>query len=57
MFVPFLLQGEFGDEGTETHFSIRGHACYIKAVSSGKRREGIIHSLLIDGQQIPENME
>lgn len=49
--------GEFGDEGTETHFSIRGHACYIKAVSSGKRREGIIHSLLIDGQQIPENME
>eukprot|EP00794_Sanderia_malayensis_P003233 gene3233-3713_t len=49
--------GEFADDGTETHFTIRGHACYIKAVSSGKRREGIIHSLFVNGQEIPESNE
>ncbi|XP_076986363.1 fas apoptotic inhibitory molecule 1 [Tamandua tetradactyla] len=49
--------GEFADDGTETHFSIGNHDCYIKAVSSGKRREGIIHSLIVDNREIPENLE
>ena len=53
----FDPKGEFADDGTETHFSIRGHTCYIKAVSSGKRREGIVHSLIVDGQEISESME
>ncbi|CAH6777853.1 fas apoptotic inhibitory molecule 1 isoform X2 [Phodopus roborovskii] len=46
--------GEFVDDGTETHFSVGNHACYIKAVSSGKRREGIIHTLIVDNREIPE---
>ncbi|XP_005367878.1 fas apoptotic inhibitory molecule 1 [Microtus ochrogaster] len=46
--------GEFVDDGTETHFSIGNHGCYIKAVSSGKRREGIIHTLIVDNREIPE---
>lgn len=54
---PPFLQGEFADDGTETHFGIRDHNCHIKAVSSGKRREGIIHTLFIDGQEFPECIE
>lgn len=46
--------GEFVDDGTETHFSVGNHGCYIKAVSSGKRKEGIIHTLIVDNREIPE---
>lgn len=46
--------GEFVEDGTETHFSFGNHDCYIKAVSSGKRREGIIHTLIVDNREIPE---
>ncbi|KAK2505958.1 hypothetical protein MC885_020902 [Smutsia gigantea] len=46
--------GEFVDDGTETHFSIGSHDCCIKAVSSGKRKEGIIHTLIVDNREIPE---
>ncbi|XP_072329275.1 fas apoptotic inhibitory molecule a [Scyliorhinus torazame] len=49
--------GEFVEDGTETHFTIGNHDCCIKAVSSGKRREGIIHTLIMDGQEIPESAE
>uniref|UniRef100_A0A8C5PZR9 Fas apoptotic inhibitory molecule 1 n=1 Tax=Leptobrachium leishanense TaxID=445787 RepID=A0A8C5PZR9_9ANUR len=49
--------GEFVEDGTETHFSIGEHECYIKAVSSGKRREGIIHTLIMDEHEIPESTE
>ncbi|XP_065666144.1 fas apoptotic inhibitory molecule 1 [Hydra vulgaris] len=49
--------GEFGDEGTETHFEIRDHVCVISGVSSGKIREGIVHSLIVDGAIIPESFE
>ncbi|XP_013392071.1 fas apoptotic inhibitory molecule 1 isoform X1 [Lingula anatina] len=49
--------GEFTDDGTETHFAIGEHSCYVKAVSSGKKREGIIHSLIVDGQEIPWTKE
>ncbi|KAL6031445.1 hypothetical protein STEG23_000940 [Scotinomys teguina] len=47
--------GEFVDDGTETHFSVGNHDCYIKAVSSGKRREGILHTLIVDNREIPES--
>ncbi|XP_014674855.1 PREDICTED: fas apoptotic inhibitory molecule 1-like [Priapulus caudatus] len=46
--------GEFVEDGTETHFSIGSHVAYIKAVSSGKKREGIIHTLVVDGNEVPE---
>lgn len=56
MFVC-IPQGEFTDDGTETHFIIGNHEACIKAVSSGKRREGIIHSLIVDGAEIPPAYE
>ncbi|KAI6065231.1 Fas apoptotic inhibitory molecule 1 isoform X1 [Aix galericulata] len=49
--------GEFVEDGTETHFSVGDHSCYIKAVSSGKRKEGIIHTLIVDDREIPEALE
>ena len=52
-----MLQGEFVEDGTETHFDIQGHPAYIKAVSSGSRREGIIHALVVDDQEVPEALE
>lgn len=48
--------GEFVDDGTETHFTWGNHTCYVKAISSGKRKDGIIHSLIIDGNEIPETL-
>lgn len=51
-----LSQGEFVDDGTETHFTWGNHTCYVKAISSGKRKDGIIHSLIIDGNEIPETL-
>uniref|UniRef100_A0A9J8BZP2 Fas apoptotic inhibitory molecule 1 n=3 Tax=Cyprinus carpio TaxID=7962 RepID=A0A9J8BZP2_CYPCA len=47
--------GEFVDDGTETHFTLGDHDCCIKAMSSGKRRDGIIHMLLLDGMEISES--
>ncbi|XP_052461953.1 fas apoptotic inhibitory molecule 1 [Carassius gibelio] len=47
--------GEFVDEGTETHFSLGDHDCCIKAMSSGKRQDGIIHTLLVDDMEISES--
>lgn len=46
--------GEFTDEGTETHFEVGNHSCFIRAVTSGRRRDGIIHTLHVDGSIIPE---
>jgi len=49
-----FVQGEFVDDGTETHFAIGdGTPAYIKAVSSGSRKSGIIHSLFINNSEIP----
>jgi len=50
-------QGEFTDDGTETHFNISNQQLCIKAVSSGKRREGIIHSLIMNDAEIPPAVE
>ncbi|KAK7938887.1 hypothetical protein WMY93_002213 [Mugilogobius chulae] len=49
--------GEFVDDGTETHFTLSDHLCCIKAVSSGKRKDGIIHTLIVDGTEVPECTE
>ena len=50
-----MVQGEFTDEGTETHFELAHHNCYIKAISSGNRREGILHTLHVDNRIIPDS--
>jgi len=44
--------GEFVEDGTETHFEIGDHVCYIKAQSSGKRKTGMVHYLFVDGVEI-----
>ena len=56
-FMNFFFQGEFVENGTETHFEINNHPCYIAAVSSGKQREGIIHNLIFDGHMVLESNE
>ncbi|XP_062852869.1 fas apoptotic inhibitory molecule b isoform X1 [Trichomycterus rosablanca] len=48
------ITGEFADEGTETHFVVWNHECCIKATSSGKKRNGVVHSLLIDGTKVTD---
>jgi hypothetical protein len=53
----FYMQGEFVEDGTETHFTLGDMPAYIKAVTSGKRREGIIHSLIVNNTVIPEANE
>jgi hypothetical protein len=45
------------DSGTETHFELGDHAAFIQAVSSGNRREGIIHTLVVDEREIPETYD
>ncbi|XP_059184105.1 fas apoptotic inhibitory molecule 1-like [Centropristis striata] len=46
--------GEFVDDGTETHFTLGEHECCIKAAASGgKKKSGIVHYLLLDGEKIP----
>lgn len=55
--VPVSPQGEFVEDGTETHFALGDMPAYIKAVTSGKRREGIIHSLIVNNTVIPEANE
>ena len=37
------MAGEFTDEGTETHFAIGSQPAYVRAVSSGNKRSGILH--------------
>ena len=56
--LSWIFQGVFVDDGSETHFTLSsGVACYIKNVSSGKKKEGIIHSLVINDNEIPEAVE
>ncbi|KAA0192499.1 hypothetical protein HAZT_HAZT001899 [Hyalella azteca] len=51
------VAAEFVDGGTETHFDVCGQPAYICARSSGSRREGIIHALVVNGEQVPEAIE
>ena len=58
--IPYtylFFQGEFTENGTETHFMIDTQPAVIRAVTSGKRREGIIYSLFIGDTQVPDAME
>ncbi|XP_044200399.1 fas apoptotic inhibitory molecule 1-like isoform X1 [Thunnus albacares] len=49
--------GEFVDDGTETHFMVGEHECCIKATNSGKKKSGIVHYLLLDGEKIPASTQ
>lgn len=51
------MAGEFTDEGTETHFAIGSQPAYVRAVSSGNKRAGILHSLMVHETEVPEYVE
>ncbi len=45
-FIP--LQGEFTDNGCETHFNVvAGYSAFIKAVSSGHKVKGLVYTLVV----------
>ena len=48
---------EFVDEGTETHFTLGKQPAHILNVSSGHRRTGIIHKLIVEENEVPEYIE
>ncbi|XP_054641101.1 fas apoptotic inhibitory molecule 1-like isoform X2 [Dunckerocampus dactyliophorus] len=45
--------GEFVEDGTETRFMLGEHECCIKSTSGGRKKSGIVHILLLNGEQIP----
>ncbi|XP_064644047.1 fas apoptotic inhibitory molecule 1-like isoform X2 [Lineus longissimus] len=50
---------EFVDEGAETNFEIPGasnHNAKIIAVSSGRQSQGIVHTLIINDEVVPESI-
>ena len=49
--------GEFADEGTETHFTIKGQPAFIRAESSGNRRKGMVQKLFVQDTEVPEYLE
>jgi len=51
------MAGEFTDEGTETHFAIGSQPAFVRAVSSGNKRSGILHSLVVHDTEVPEFVE
>ncbi|XP_046400979.1 fas apoptotic inhibitory molecule 1 [Ischnura elegans] len=50
-------ESEFVDDGSEMHFMLGRNPAHIKAVSSGRRREGIIYNLILNDCLIPEFTE
>ena len=55
MYIVDCFQGEFVEGGTETHFRLHNkYNAHIKAISSGKRKQGIIHTLFVEDQEIPD---
>lgn len=52
--------GEFVEDGTSILFPLEGFdgppAC-IKTISSGNKKEGIIYSLIVENNEIPESLE
>ncbi|KAH8024062.1 hypothetical protein HPB51_020820 [Rhipicephalus microplus] len=53
----FPFQPEFVDGGTETHFQVGPYQAYITAASSGSKKEGIRHTLIVEGHEIPSCTE
>ncbi|KAM9328498.1 fas apoptotic inhibitory molecule 1-like [Pholidichthys leucotaenia] len=51
------VTGEFVDDGTETHFTLGEHDCCVKATSSGQKKSGIVHYLLLDGDRLSDSAQ
>lgn len=52
MMDVLAMQGEFTDNGCETHFNIDKHPAFIKSVSSGHKVKGLIYSLVLLGIEL-----
>lgn len=51
-------RAEFVEDGTEIQFDLdERQTAGIRTVSSGNKKEGIIYSLFVNGQQIPESVD
>lgn len=48
----FSLKGEFTENGTVTNFNISNVACQLTTISSGNRRSGLIHTLVVGNKDI-----
>lgn len=49
---PSSPQGEFADMGSDTHFSLAGRPALIRSRSSGDRRRGMLHSLVLGDREL-----
>ncbi|KAG8191389.1 hypothetical protein JTE90_006131 [Oedothorax gibbosus] len=49
--------GEFVEGGSETHFAVGGRSACIRALSTGDRRRGMQHTLLLEGSPVPHEGE
>lgn len=43
---------EFTENGTETNFELSGVPCRLVTVSSGHRRSGLVHALIVNNKEI-----
>ena len=53
-------RADFVEDGTEIQFDLSGEketVAGIRTVSSGNKKEGIIYTLFVDGQKIPESSD
>ncbi|XP_037032132.1 fas apoptotic inhibitory molecule 1 [Bradysia coprophila] len=46
--------GEFVDDGTDTTFSEHGNTFVLSIRTSGNKREGLLHTLTVNGISVPE---
>lgn len=52
-----LLQGEFVDGGTETHFTIEDAPAYIRVTSSSDRKTGLVYDLIYKDKMVSQEKE
>ncbi|CAF1158956.1 unnamed protein product, partial [Brachionus calyciflorus] len=46
------VEPEFTENGTETVFELNGTSCRLITVSSGHRRSGLVHALIVNNKEI-----
>lgn len=56
-YIDFCLQGEFVDGGTDTKFCLNETTFVLSIRTSGNKREGLLHTLTVNGIAVPELVE
>lgn len=54
VFPPFPVQAVFVHGGTDTSFVVQDTQFVLQARSSGNKHDGIVHTLLANGELVPE---